>query len=46
MKAITKCVELIQENIADFYMKNNINKEVKLNADEILAIFIYVVAKA
>ena len=46
MKAITKCVELIHEAIEKFYDFYNINVEVKLNADEILSIFIYLVAQA
>jgi hypothetical protein len=46
LKAITKCVELVHNCVQNFYLENGINKEVKLNADDILSIFIFIIAKA
>ncbi len=47
MKIIQKVVQTIEEEIKQFYQTNYIITEIKtLNADIILSIFIYVIAKA
>ena len=46
MKIIQKVVTTIEEEIKQFYNQHNIQKEIKtLNADIILSIFLYILAK-
>ena len=46
MKTIVRTAELVNKTIEKFYAKFNINKTVKLDADQTISIFIYIVANS
>ena len=45
MKALTKVVDLIKKEITDFYADEGIQERCNVNADQILSILIFLIAK-